>query len=157
MESLQIAPLAENSSVKREYPAGTQITKEALTAIPDQLVSGTLTCLLCPLCLMIYDIDMLGNWKHNLDRYSRSFAKRRGESSPFGFAVIDGFFDEKVALELAQTAPQHDASLWQRYHNPLEIKHSCNTLSLLPEPHVRALLALNSPRCFVFRSSDVFH
>lgn len=59
-------------------------------------------------------------------------AKHFRDGKPFHHTVIDGFFLPKIAEQLESEFPAFDSPLWHEYHNPLEIKKTCNIWNNFP-------------------------
>lgn len=70
----------------------------------------------------------------------------RGKA-PFDHCVIDGFFEEDFAREIAAEFPAfcRDSAEWHEYRNPLEDKLTCNRWDRFGPATYRALSWLNSP------------
>jgi hypothetical protein len=77
----------------------------------------------------------------NLGSLSWEFA----DAKPYPHHVIDGFFTDDFARELAAEFPAFDAPAWHRYSNPLEVKRTCNDWNAFGPATYRALTWLNSP------------
>lgn len=68
------------------------------------------------------------------------------QGQPFKYVVIDNFFKEEVAKELASQFPNYDDdNVWNIYKNPLENKRLTPDWNLFPPATYRAFTYLNSP------------
>jgi len=68
------------------------------------------------------------------------------EGKPFKYVVIDNFFKEDIAKDLASQFPDYnDDKIWNIYKNPLENKRLTPDWNLFPAETYRALTYLNSP------------
>lgn len=67
------------------------------------------------------------------------------DAKPFPHVVIDGFFTDAFARELAQEFPAFDSDAWHRYQNAIEIKRTCNDWNKMGSATYRALSFLNTP------------
>lgn len=63
---------------------------------------------------------------------------------PFSHVVIDNFFDQNVAQELADSFPSADSKIWWEYQNPLEVKLACSLWDKFPPSIYRAMFYLTS-------------
>lgn len=70
---------------------------------------------------------MFGPWYRTPDSLADRFLCAR----PFPHAVIDTFFSDTFANELADTFPDVDDT-WHKYWNPIEKKYAKNTFDTLP-------------------------
>lgn len=81
----------------------------------------------------------------NLDSLSKSFAEFN-TAFPFRHAVIDDFFTEDVANQLANDFANYETDTYNgKYLNDIEIKKTCNVWDRFPETTYRAFQYLNSP------------
>ena len=68
------------------------------------------------------------------------------QGQPFKYVVIDNFFKEDIAKELAGQFPNYDDDkVWNIYKNPLENKRLTPDWNLFPPATYRAFTFLNSP------------
>lgn len=68
------------------------------------------------------------------------------QGQPFKYVVIDDFFKEDIAKELAGQFPNYDDDkVWNIYKNPLENKRLTPDWNLFPPATYRAFTFLNSP------------
>jgi len=75
---------------------------------------------------------------------------------PFDHVVIDNFFNETFALNIAKEFPKHDDPVWTRiYNNPVEVKWTCNHWDRFSENIYVALTQCMSPN-FTKILSDFF-
>ena len=75
----------------------------------------------------------------------RAIGKQWGNAVPFAHAVIDDFFDPKIAHALADEFPPFGNELWNEYNNPIEIKKTCNAWDKFPPTTYRAFWLLSLP------------
>lgn len=80
-------------------------------------------------------------------------AKNFKNSQPFDHCVIEGFFDDDVALEIEKECPKFEDSLWHVYDNSIEVKKTTNVWYNFGPKTYQALAYLNSP-AFVNMISD---
>jgi Rps23 Pro-64 3,4-dihydroxylase Tpa1-like proline 4-hydroxylase len=66
------------------------------------------------------------------------------EGQPFRNVVIDNFFREDVAQQIAEEFPAFDGPAWSVYHNPIEIKKALNHWDRFPKTTYAAFDFLNS-------------
>lgn len=66
-------------------------------------------------------------------------------AQPFDHCVVDGFFSDSVARELAREFIDYDSSAWFVYDNPIEHKLALNDWNKYPGLTYRALTYLCSP------------
>jgi len=85
--------------------------------------------------------SMLGPWAQD----PRVLAARFAASGAVPHVVIDNFFAEPFALEIAAVFPACDASCWNVYDNPLERKRATNDVSHMPTGIRDAVCALCGP------------
>ena len=90
-------------------------------------------------CKMFKSISELID-EENLESQVQNF---RG-AKPFDHAVIDNFFDEELAMRLAEEFPDYSSDIWREYMNPLEDKKLCNHWDKFPPLTYSVLTALNS-------------
>lgn len=67
-----------------------------------------------------------------------------GTEPPFDHAVLDGFFKDEVAYELATEFPDFESTVWHGYDSPLEIKRVCNNWNVFPSLTYRVFSFFNS-------------
>jgi len=80
---------------------------------------------------------------NNLDYCSLQEQFKRSE--PFPHVVIDNFFDDKTAAEIASSFPAHDDSVWTvSYDNAVEKKKACSHWDKFPAPIYSSLFFLCS-------------
>jgi hypothetical protein len=91
---------------------------------------------------------MFGPWYHSPATFTSGFANAK----PFPHVVIDNFFSDKAATELADMFPALDDT-WYRYWNPLEKKYAKNTFDGLPA-YNRLFATLQSDE-FVMRMREL--
>jgi hypothetical protein len=84
---------------------------------------------------------MLGSWTASVDKLAAAFAS----SGAVPHVVIDGFFAEAFARELATAFPAPADDLWHVYDNPLERKRACSDTSRMPGCLREAVCALCAP------------
>lgn len=66
-------------------------------------------------------------------------------SSPFNHIVIDNFFEENVANDIASSFPSHSDDVWTvSYNNPVENKKACSHWDKFPSPIYSAMFYLCS-------------
>lgn len=66
-------------------------------------------------------------------------------SKPFNHIVIDNFFEDNFAEQIAKNFPNHDDSIWTvSYDNPVEKKKACSHWDKFPTPIYSALFYLCS-------------
>lgn len=63
---------------------------------------------------------------------------------PFPYAIIDNFFTDEIATQLASEFPDFTDPLWHEYNNPLEIKKACNLWNHFPNVTYQVFHYLNS-------------
>jgi len=88
-------------------------------------------------------LEVFGDWKTNLSHLHDVFVSN--SQNPFSHVVIENFLAPAIAEMVASVFPSPEQSIWHVYHNPLEKKLSCNTLSILPTEIVQILHAANTP------------
>lgn len=71
-------------------------------------------------------------------------AREFRDAKPFNHAVIDGFFPDDFAHEIAAEFPAFDGPVWHHYDNPLEVKRTCNNWNAFGPATYQALTTLNS-------------
>jgi len=64
---------------------------------------------------------------------------------PFPHIVIDGFFEDAVALALEAQFPSVDHRLWKHHLHVNSHKYACNRLEAMPELFRAVITELNSP------------
>jgi hypothetical protein len=80
---------------------------------------------------------------NNLDYVSLRNKFKRAE--PFSHIIIDNFFTDKTAAEIASSFPAHDDAAWTvSYDNPVEKKKACSHWDKFPAPIYSALFYLCS-------------
>jgi len=67
------------------------------------------------------------------------------DAKPFPHVVIDGFFTDAFARELAAEFPAFEGDAWHRYNNAIEVKRTCNDWNRFGPATYRAFSFLNSP------------
>lgn len=71
-------------------------------------------------------MDKFGQWINGIDKILCEFR----EAKPFEHVVIDNFWNEEFAKELATEFPNpSDDEKWNLYKNPIEHKYACNDFS----------------------------
>lgn len=79
----------------------------------------------------------LENLKSALSNFSTAY--------PFPHAVIDNFFENDIANQLARDFPSWDSDMFNgSYHNAIELKKTCNVWDRFPEMTYRVFDYLNS-------------
>ena len=80
----------------------------------------------------------------NLDNVKNAFSTFHG-AKPFPYCVIDNFFTDDIAQQLAQEFPNSDADVFNgNYFNQIEIKKTCNIWDRFPATTYNTLQYLNS-------------
>jgi Rps23 Pro-64 3,4-dihydroxylase Tpa1-like proline 4-hydroxylase len=68
-------------------------------------------------------------------------------AKPFRHVVIDNFFQEDVALQLANEFPDYnDPNIWSVYKNPIENKKLTPNWDLFPKTTYNSFTAMNTPQ-----------
>lgn len=65
-------------------------------------------------------------------------------AEPFPHVVIDNFLTSDVANAIAAEFPDFEASAWNEYNNPLEVKKACNHWDRFPSATYKLFSYLNS-------------
>jgi Rps23 Pro-64 3,4-dihydroxylase Tpa1-like proline 4-hydroxylase len=76
------------------------------------------------------------NWAEIKDKFQ--------QAKPFNHVVIDNFFKEEVAVELAKEFPSYDSGQWSLHMNAIENKKSCNRWGEFPKNTYRAFFYLTT-------------
>lgn len=80
----------------------------------------------------------------NLENVKTSFASFH-DADPFPFCVIDNFFTDNIANQLAKEFPNAESDVFNgNYFNQIEIKKTCNIWDRFPETTYNTLQYLNS-------------
>jgi len=64
---------------------------------------------------------------------------------PFPHLVIDGFLDERMALDLSRDFPAFESSLWHTYNNAIEVKKTLNNWHHFTPALYKFFTDINSP------------
>jgi Rps23 Pro-64 3,4-dihydroxylase Tpa1-like proline 4-hydroxylase len=67
-------------------------------------------------------------------------------SQPFDHCIIDGFFEEKIAIKLANEFPDYHSEKWFFYNNQIENKKALNNWNDFPETTYNVFSVLNSAK-----------
>jgi Rps23 Pro-64 3,4-dihydroxylase Tpa1-like proline 4-hydroxylase len=80
----------------------------------------------------------------NIDNLKQQFVNFQN-NSPFPHCVIDNFFDEDIARQLANDFANYETDTYNgKYFNDIEVKKTCNIWDRFPETTYRAFQYLNS-------------
>lgn len=66
------------------------------------------------------------------------------KAEPFNHIVIDDFFKDDIAKELASSFPLFSGDFWYEYNNPIEKKLACDDVRKFPPIFAKVIHALNS-------------
>lgn len=66
---------------------------------------------------------------------------------PFPHLVIDGFLDERQALQLSSDFPAFDSQVWHTYDNAIEVKKTCNNWHVFTPALYRFFYDMSSLEC----------
>jgi Rps23 Pro-64 3,4-dihydroxylase Tpa1-like proline 4-hydroxylase len=89
----------------------------------------------------------------SIDKQIKAF----GKSGPFDHVVIDNFFQDEFARELACEFPSFDSEVWHQYDNPIEIKKACNNWNLFDKKTYQAFSLLCSADFLSYLSRQIFN
>jgi hypothetical protein len=86
-------------------------------------------------------LSLLGSWAEDPSKLAATFAS----SGDVPHVVIEDFFSESVACQLADSFPAAHEAPWHVYANPLERKRACSDTSQMPAALREAIFALCGP------------
>lgn len=66
-------------------------------------------------------------------------AQEFASSEPFPHCIIDSFFTENLAIDLARQFPDFESDIWHEYCNEIEVKKACNNWNLFPKETYQTL------------------
>lgn len=78
--------------------------------------------------------------KNNLTPHFENFADKK----PFSYAIVDNFFPEELANQLATEFPDFHDTKWHEYKNKIEIKKVSNNWNIFPKSTYETFTYLNS-------------
>jgi hypothetical protein len=71
-----------------------------------------------------------------------------GSLDPFPHLVLDNFFDEELAHELAADFPDYDSPVWHTYDNAIEVKKTLNNWTHFSPALYKFFTDINSRECY---------
>ena len=71
-----------------------------------------------------------------------------GSLDPFPHLVLDNFFDDELAHELAADFPDYDSPVWHTYENAIEVKKTLNNWHHFSPALYKFFTDINSRECY---------
>jgi len=71
-----------------------------------------------------------------------------GSLEPFPHLVLDNFFDDELAHELAADFPDYDSPVWHTYDNAIEVKKTLNNWHHFSPALYKFFTDINSRECY---------
>lgn len=71
-----------------------------------------------------------------------------GSLDPFPHLVLDNFFDDELAQQLAASFPDYDSPVWHTYDNAIEMKKTLNNWHHFSPALYKFLTDINSRECY---------
>jgi len=71
-----------------------------------------------------------------------------GSLDPFPHLVLDNFFDDELAHELAADFPDYDSPVWHTYDNAIEVKKTLNNWHHFSPALYKFFTDINSRECY---------
>jgi len=71
-----------------------------------------------------------------------------GSLDPFPHLVLDNFFDDDLAHELAASFPDYDSPAWHTYDNAIEVKKTLNNWTHFSPSLYKFFTDINSRECY---------
>ena len=75
-------------------------------------------------------------------------ANHWGSLDPFPHLVLDNFFDDELAHELAADFPDYDSPVWHTYDNAIEVKKTLNNWHHFSPALYKFFTDINSRECY---------
>lgn len=72
-----------------------------------------------------------------------NLTKEYAAAQPYNHIVIDDFFKDEIAKELASAFPQQNSDFWYEYNNPIEKKFACDDIRKFPDLFAKVIYVLN--------------